>query len=253
MRYAILTLLGSLFLPLSLASASQISWSVDYNDGLNKARERRAAVLLVFWSQWSGSCLKMDRLVFSDPRVVEASKQFVMIRINIDERDGPWLAQRYAVLSTPALFFLDPWQNQLKRVDCYANASALLAAMSEMPVSFDAIWQDFRTLDRDPYNFDSLVAVGRFYAYNMLTTSAVAFYERTLRTPRVRENPHVRDEITLSLGRLWLRAGDPKRARSILRPAERECEAANRPRFLFALAHAYEQLESKEMAQIVHY
>jgi tetratricopeptide (TPR) repeat protein len=183
--------------------------------------------------------MKMERLVFSDPKVIEASKQFVMIRIDWDG-DVEGVVQNFGIPASPALLLLDPHGNLLWRVDGYADAASVLALMSRIPSNFEYIIEELIACERSPVEFEPLVAVGRFYAHAGLTEAAVRFYERARLTRDAHVDPNAQDEITLAIGRLLLRAGDFGRAQGFLEEAQKACRPPNEPRMLFALARAQE-------------
>ena len=93
----------------------QVSWR-PYALGLRDAGREHKPIVLVFYTDWCPHCHNFSR-VFHDPRVVEASRGFVMIRV---ERDGdPELSQEYAPDGdyVPRTFFLLPNGEVLDQLD----------------------------------------------------------------------------------------------------------------------------------------
>jgi len=82
-----------------------IAWK-GASDGLAAVKESGRRALVVVTADWCGHCKNYAR-VFSDPRVVEQAKSFVMIRVDND-RDP--LASRFSVDGgyVPRTFFLRP-------------------------------------------------------------------------------------------------------------------------------------------------
>ncbi len=62
---------------------AQIAWH-GYDEGLATAKAQNKPVLLVFFANWCPHCHKYSH-VFADPRVVEKSRQLVMVRVNADD------------------------------------------------------------------------------------------------------------------------------------------------------------------------
>lgn len=84
----------------------RVAWQ-PYALGLKAAARERKPIVLVFYTDWCPHCHNYSR-VFHDPRVIEASQAFVMIRV---ERDGsPELSQEYVLDGDyiPRTFFLLP-------------------------------------------------------------------------------------------------------------------------------------------------
>jgi thiol:disulfide interchange protein len=115
-----------------------ISWK-SYEDGLKEAKAQKKPVLLVFYTDWCPHCTKYSG-VFHDPKVVEKSKSFVMVRLNKDENAE--LSKKYAPDGEyiPRTFFLTP-EGEVKAIRAprseyvyfydTTNPAALLKAMDE--------------------------------------------------------------------------------------------------------------------------
>lgn len=69
-----------------------IAWK-PYEQGLAEAKAEGKPVCLVFYTDWCPHCTNYSK-VFHDPKLVELSKKFVMIRINKDQ--DPATSGKYA-------------------------------------------------------------------------------------------------------------------------------------------------------------
>lgn len=83
-----------------------IAWQ-GYEAGLAMAKEQKKPVLLVFYTDWCPHCTRYSG-VFHDPKVVEKSKSFVMIRLNKEQNaelskkympDGEYIPRTYFLSS----------------------------------------------------------------------------------------------------------------------------------------------------------
>lgn len=83
---------------------AQIKWH-SYDDGLAAAKQSKKPICLIFYTDWCPHCKNYSG-VFHDPKVVEQTKKFVMIRLNGDEKKD--LSQQYAPDGQyiPRTFFL---------------------------------------------------------------------------------------------------------------------------------------------------
>lgn len=83
----------------------QIDWQ-PYAEGLALAKKQNKNVVLVFFTTWCAHCKNYSK-VFSDPRLVMRSKEFVMIRLDADANES--ISNQYKPDGTyvPRTFILD--------------------------------------------------------------------------------------------------------------------------------------------------
>jgi thiol:disulfide interchange protein len=81
-----------------------IKWRT-YEDGLAEAKKAKKPVLLIFYTEWCPHCANYSQ-VFHDPKVVEKSKLFVMVRIDNDKNQD--LSKKFALDGAyiPRTYFL---------------------------------------------------------------------------------------------------------------------------------------------------
>jgi protein-disulfide reductase (glutathione) len=81
---------------------SGIKW-MGYEEGLAAAKANKKPVCLIFYTTWCPHCANYSK-VFKDPKLVEKSKQFVMIRLDKDQNkeisaqykpDGEYIPRTY--------------------------------------------------------------------------------------------------------------------------------------------------------------
>ncbi len=84
----------------------QIAWK-SYDEGVAEAKKDKRPICLIFYTSWCPHCANYSK-VFSDPKVVEKSKAFVMIRLDADK--NPDLGKKYSPDGSyiPRTFFLSP-------------------------------------------------------------------------------------------------------------------------------------------------
>jgi len=71
----------------------QMNWQ-PYEAGLAAAKKDKKPICLIFFTEWCPHCANYSK-VFHDPKVVEQSKQFVMIRLDKDKNAE--LSKQYAL------------------------------------------------------------------------------------------------------------------------------------------------------------
>jgi thiol-disulfide isomerase/thioredoxin len=88
-----------------------IAWQ-PYEAGLAAAKKEKKPVCLVVFTEWCPHCKNYAEQVFHDPRVVEASKKFVMIHVDKDKQpdvskqyqpDGEYIPRTYFLSSAGKL------------------------------------------------------------------------------------------------------------------------------------------------------
>jgi thiol-disulfide isomerase/thioredoxin len=86
--------------------AAGIEWQT-YEAGLARAKTEQKPILLLFGANWCEPC-HMFAKMFEDPRVAAKAKDFVVIHVNVDERED--LDAKYARggRSLPRVYFLRP-------------------------------------------------------------------------------------------------------------------------------------------------
>ncbi|HUE30875.1 MAG TPA: thioredoxin family protein [Verrucomicrobiae bacterium] len=71
---------------------NEIRWQ-SYQDGLAAAKKEKKPVCLIFYTDWCPHCANYST-VFHDPKVVDMTKHFVMVRLNKDKEKE--LSKKYA-------------------------------------------------------------------------------------------------------------------------------------------------------------
>ena len=117
----------------SRASGPGITFaSGTFDEALARARSEKKLLLVDVYTDWCGWCKKLDREVFADPRVAEASRSLVAIRVNA-EKGGESVARRFDVQGYPTVLFVDGSGNVVKRVDGYVDTAEMLKILGALP------------------------------------------------------------------------------------------------------------------------
>lgn len=116
-----------------------IAWQ-PYEAGLQLAQKEKKPICLIFYTEWCPHCTNYSG-VFHDPKVVEESKKFVMIRLDKDKNqelskkyapDGEYIPRTYFLSSAGVL---DPdlheQRDKYKYFYSEKDPASLLAAMSK--------------------------------------------------------------------------------------------------------------------------
>lgn len=71
---------------LPVAANGSIPWQMDLNRALRMAKESHSKVVVDVYTDWCGWCKRMDRDVYTDPKVIALSDRFIFLKL--DAEDG---------------------------------------------------------------------------------------------------------------------------------------------------------------------
>jgi thiol:disulfide interchange protein DsbD len=120
----------------SALSTSGIQWS-DYSDQeLEQAAVEARPLLMDFYADWCIPCKELDKLTFSQPEVVEMSRKFVMVKVDLTSSSNITairLKDQYKIKGVPTLVFLKPDGSEAVdlRIVGFVKKETLLANMEK--------------------------------------------------------------------------------------------------------------------------
>jgi thioredoxin:protein disulfide reductase len=88
-----------------------IQWSFYSESMLDQASREAKPVFIDFYADWCAPCKEMDVHTFSAPDVVEQSRRFIMLKVDLTSSDNPQaeaLRKKYQAQGVPTLVFLRP-------------------------------------------------------------------------------------------------------------------------------------------------
>jgi len=99
--------------------ASAINWQPSFEAALAQSKASGKPVMVDFGAKWCGACRMMEEQTYPDAAVIAASKNFVMAKVDVDERQD--LANRYGISSLPTTVWF------------HADAKPIVGAVGALP------------------------------------------------------------------------------------------------------------------------
>jgi thiol:disulfide interchange protein DsbD len=118
-------------------TVNEIEWEFYSDRILQSAQESGKPVMIDFYADWCIPCKELDKLTFSDERVIELSKNFVMLKADLTKSESPEvqaLQERYNIKGVPTLIFITSNGSEVSqaRVVSYVNADKFLSVMQSV-------------------------------------------------------------------------------------------------------------------------
>jgi len=91
------------------AKPSELNWVHYQNESLAELRAEGQPIFIDFYADWCAPCKEMDRTTFKDERVIEISKQIMMVKVDCtapDENIKKFMNQ-FNVVGMPTLVFIN--------------------------------------------------------------------------------------------------------------------------------------------------
>lgn len=80
-------------------------WLYDYEEAKKAAVVGNKLIMVDFMAEWCGPCKMMEAEVFSTSSFKEATKNMVLLKVDVDRQQG--LAQKYGVTAMPTVKFIN--------------------------------------------------------------------------------------------------------------------------------------------------
>ena len=114
----------------SYAQSSGISFEhSNWDSAIKKAKSENKLIFLDAYTSWCGPCKALQAKVFPDKKLGEFfNSNFVNVKIDMEEGEGPKIANMYPVRGYPTLFFIDPNTGKIvNEILGYKDINQLLA------------------------------------------------------------------------------------------------------------------------------
>jgi thioredoxin 1 len=108
--------------------------SPSYTAAVKKAKEEKKLIFLDAYTTWCGPCVSLERRVFPNKDLGEyINKHFISLRVDMEEGEGPALANVFMINAYPTMFFIDPSNGRIiRRILGYKEADFLLSCAKKV-------------------------------------------------------------------------------------------------------------------------
>lgn len=199
------TLISTLFILITAslpipAQTAQIEWQKDFNKAQTQAREMSRPLLLDFTADWCKPCKMMDAQFWVLPEVVEATRNFIAVKIDYDREKS--LVSRYGVSAIPFVVFADPLGNTVTFRRGFGSKSVreINQIFEEMPKDFSSLKKYYDALDEKKDDGASLLQIADAYRNAKMIYLSNSFYKKALKTEEIKADAEKKEQIMFILG-----------------------------------------------------
>ena len=110
-----------------------IEWS-EYSEAAVSTISSRG-VIIDFYADWCIPCKELDALTFSDPKVIELSKQFDTYKADMTKSLSPEvevLREKYKIVGVPTVLILNSGGEEAERITGFVDAKEFFEIISKV-------------------------------------------------------------------------------------------------------------------------
>jgi thioredoxin:protein disulfide reductase len=127
----------------STAQTQGIAWQKYSDSLLQKAQADNKPVVIDFFADWCIPCKELDKISFSDKRVVEASQGMITLKADLTSGSSPEsqaLITKYGIRGVPTVVFIKPdgTEESDLRINQFEKPDAVLTRFKKLQLTIDA-------------------------------------------------------------------------------------------------------------------
>jgi thiol:disulfide interchange protein len=97
-----------------------IQWQKDLDRALSMAKTNQGKVIVDVYTDWCGWCKRMDKDIYTDPKVVALSSRYIFVKLDAEDGgQGQRFASKMNVNGYPTTLVLDENGRSLQKVPGY--------------------------------------------------------------------------------------------------------------------------------------
>lgn len=101
-----------------------INWMAYSDESFNNT-ERNKGVIIDFYADWCIPCKELDALTFSNPKIIELSKDFITLKADMTKSVSPEvsaLREKFKVIGVPTVLIINKDGKEVNRITGFVNA-----------------------------------------------------------------------------------------------------------------------------------
>ncbi len=115
----------------------EIDWKTDLQAGLKLAKETGKPIIIDTWATWCANCKVLDKKTFQNESVVNESRRFVALKIQLEKSDSPEskeFMKRFGMktYSLPSVLILDSNGNLKKLITGVIGPTEMISEMQKV-------------------------------------------------------------------------------------------------------------------------
>ncbi len=219
MKLTVLSFLISLFIFASPADAQSIEWLTDYKTAAKIAVDAGKPMLLDFTAVWCKPCREMDRDFWARADIIEISKDFVCVKVDLDSNKT--LADKYRVAALPNIIMTDSWGNgvEFHRGFGINGVREITEKLLALPKDFTEIREAQRVIQSDKKNLEALTLIADFYRRKKVYYLSSDFGSRMM---KLEKNAARRELLMVNLAEDYRQIGWNAEAKNMLERFKKE-------------------------------
>jgi thiol:disulfide interchange protein len=103
-----------------MRASSSIQWQNDLDQALSMAKANHGKVIVDVYTDWCGWCKKMDKIIYTDPKVTALGSRYVFVKLDAEDGgQGQRFATKMGVRGYPTTLILDENGRSIQTVRGY--------------------------------------------------------------------------------------------------------------------------------------
>lgn len=238
-----------------------VQWMRSFEEAQKLAVATNKLILVDFWATWCGPCLRMDADAWSKPEVKELIKNFIPLKIDID--DEKKFSLRYGIRSIPDVFIMDPNGEVIYHKKSYMDKSQVVKFLKKYSYGTQLLQKNLLSFMKNNTGDEALKIAEKYFDFSIYVKENVkkdflkigSLYLKKANKLYKKEGDKHRNAQRINLYKnvyWYLIQGDYKKTIQKLKNnfPENKIDTTNKRMYNFIYFTVYNKLKDKDNARI---